>query len=345
MLDSTILSILYYYACSISLIVYNKWLFTSYDFHYPLFVTSFHFLCSFLALGCFSKLKFGCLPQIPKRTFLLSILPLGFVIGADISLSNLSYLFLDIPILEIVKSASPLWILLVAFITGAEQRNLRLVATILLIAIGLSLSVYADATVHPLGVVLCSIASILAAIRAVIIQILTQPSRLSTRFCSSPSPLSPLQILFFSSPVVLFVMAPASYLLEARRLVASPFALNPLTPSLLIAAGSILAVNLNLSELILIKATSAITTAVIAVAKILLVTACSALLFHTHLSLINALGMIVCLAGIVLYKNVRAASTERAAGYAGASAVDGDELEILVSAEKDYGATASGPRL
>jgi hypothetical protein len=60
-----------------------------------------------------------------------------------------------------------------------------------------------------------------------------------------------------------------------------------------VLAGAVLAVNLNLSEFVLLGRTSALTMNVAAVFKVLAVSGASAALFHNQLSELNVIGYVV----------------------------------------------------
>jgi len=55
---------------------------------------------------------------------------LGVLVGLDVSLSNESYLLVTIPFMEMVKSASPLWVLLLSLATRIEQPSWALAASV-----------------------------------------------------------------------------------------------------------------------------------------------------------------------------------------------------------------------
>jgi len=60
----------------------------------------------------------------------------GIVISGDLALSNESYLLLSIPVMEMIKSATPLWTLLISLLARIEQPSFLGTAAILLMTLG-----------------------------------------------------------------------------------------------------------------------------------------------------------------------------------------------------------------
>merc|ERR1711871_1201421 len=94
------LVVLYYYTASTGITLYNKWLFSVYDLHYPLLVTIFHQVV--VSLMCMAVVKWTNIPHPPvcSKEYWKYYVPLGAAIGSDIMLSNTSYLYLEVSFIE-----------------------------------------------------------------------------------------------------------------------------------------------------------------------------------------------------------------------------------------------------
>ena len=104
--------ILSWYCMSICITIFNKYLFTSYGLHFPLTVTSFHFLLKLV----FARVAMRCTGTPPlelcrSRRLLATIGANGFATAADVALSNQAFLFISVTYYTIVKSSVPVWIL------------------------------------------------------------------------------------------------------------------------------------------------------------------------------------------------------------------------------------------
>jgi hypothetical protein len=47
---------------------------------------------------------------LPNRSAIIRVIVLGLIVATDVSLSNLSYLYVTVSFMEMVKSSSPVWV-------------------------------------------------------------------------------------------------------------------------------------------------------------------------------------------------------------------------------------------
>ena len=102
-----------WYCISITITLYNKWLFSVYGLHFPLLVTSVHIAFKVPM----SRVLMHCLGMPPVRfwgwrVIVREVAPSGLAMTGDIALSNMSLLFTTVTYYTIVKSSVPLRTLL-----------------------------------------------------------------------------------------------------------------------------------------------------------------------------------------------------------------------------------------
>jgi drug/metabolite transporter (DMT)-like permease len=73
---------------------------------------------------------------LSQRDYVRRILPLGFCSAATLALGNIAYLYLDVGLLQMLKSCCPVFVMLVAIACRLERASISLVASILFIAAG-----------------------------------------------------------------------------------------------------------------------------------------------------------------------------------------------------------------
>ena len=146
-----------WYAFSISLTLYNKWLFAIFDFHFPLATTTIHFGLKMpladIGMRCFGvqRLKWpqcsllcgrGTLNAASRssRRLWLYVAAVGATTALDVALSNASFLYLSVAYYTIVKASVPLWILLFSVILGLVRLRIQTVLVLLLITAGIALA-------------------------------------------------------------------------------------------------------------------------------------------------------------------------------------------------------------
>lgn len=108
------------------------------------------------------------------KTYLSVSIPCGFVTAADVGLSNLSLVRISITFFTMIKSSSPIWVLLSAFIFGLEKITCTLVAVGVLIMLGEVLTAFGEVEFDTIGFVLCGAAAVCSGIRWTLVQFKVQ---------------------------------------------------------------------------------------------------------------------------------------------------------------------------
>lgn len=103
--------------------------------------------------SCCTALETGdrghaCLQTVSREDYLRRILPLGFCSAATLALGNIAYLYLDVGLLQMLKSCCPVFVLLVAIAFRLERCTLPLVASICFIAVGTATTAASGAQSH-----------------------------------------------------------------------------------------------------------------------------------------------------------------------------------------------------
>eukprot|EP00287_Rhodomonas_sp_CCMP768_P020361 CAMPEP_0202810958 /NCGR_PEP_ID=MMETSP1389-20130828/2953_1 /ASSEMBLY_ACC=CAM_ASM_000865 /TAXON_ID=302021 /ORGANISM="Rhodomonas sp., Strain CCMP768" /LENGTH=303 /DNA_ID=CAMNT_0049481987 /DNA_START=316 /DNA_END=1224 /DNA_ORIENTATION=- len=220
----------------------------------------------------------------------------GVFVGVDIALTNSSFLYVSIPFIEMVKSACPLWVLMLSLTLGIEKFSYSLIVIMITISGGLCLSVYGEAKFDMTGFVMCLTASVLAACRLVASHTLLHHA--------GDDRMDSMQMLAVMAPVSGTVMAVPALIMEVDEIRKSRFASDPQLQkdaTLAVLGGALLAVNLNLSEFVFLGRTSALTMNVAAIFKVLIVSIASTVMFDARVTALNATGYGVCMTGVMGY--------------------------------------------
>lgn len=219
----------FYFVTSIALTVFNKWLFaevpkdpnakkpllvSKFGFHYPLTVTCLHQLLVFVIVVAVSKWPAltSRIGEVEKSSSAFwTLVPIGALCGIDWGLSNTSLRSIPLSLYEMVKSSSPVVVLLFSFRFGMVRVTNSLACIILLISVGTFLSVsggdvsvFFSASFPLKGFIAVSVATLLSGTRVVLTQFALQKggldmilSSLQRKRSSTTSTLAP------SSPVTL----------------------------------------------------------------------------------------------------------------------------------------------
>lgn len=121
-------------------------------------------LLSFIVLNHFN--------QVPDIKYDLNTIICAIATGLEIGLSNFSLQTISISFYTMVKSGTPVFVLLFAFLTGLESPSWKLTAVIFIIVFGVLLMVLDDTTFSLTGYLEVQSATILAGLRWSLTQIL-----------------------------------------------------------------------------------------------------------------------------------------------------------------------------
>ncbi|KXT10570.1 hypothetical protein AC579_9180 [Pseudocercospora musae] len=366
-----------WYGFSISISVYNKWMFSAdmLDFHFPLFTTSLHMLVQFslasaviFFLPHFRPGRDGTKndaheyqrvgdesqhhqqqseelttkkPLMTKSFYLTRITPCGTATALDIGLGNFSLRFISLTFYTMCKSSVLAFVLLFAFIFRLESPTWRLSAIILFMTIGVILMVSGEATFNALGFILVMAASFCSGLRWSLTQIL---------LLRNPATSNPFSSIFFLTPsmfLVLFLLAlpieGVPSVLQGIRQLASDH--NPFLAAVILLFPGCLAFLMVAAEFALLKRTSVVTLSVCGIFKEVLTISAASVTFGDELSPINVSGLVVTIASIAAYNWLKYSKMQKEAkreaheiAEAESFGVEGMERRTRRSVDEDEGA-------
>jgi solute carrier family 35 protein C2 len=306
------LYIILFFLLSISLSVFNSYIFSKkqYDFNFPLFIASMHALLHFyisIVLSVF-LLDYGVpsneeaageieqQQQQQQRRRLYAAVACGVAAGLDIGISNYSLRIVSLSFYTMVKSSTPIFILIFSMVLGVEKLRLELVGIILLIGVGVFLTSWSETQFQVAPFLLVLSASLLSGVRWTLTQTLLKKS-----IRSAPSEGHPIRTMRRISPIVSATLFCCFLVIEgAVNLGRSPF-FSSLSAALqsvgIISCGAILSFCLIMAEFKLIAITSVVTLSVSGILKEILTISVSILLFHDKLHLVNIFGLVISIIG------------------------------------------------
>ncbi|KAK4498189.1 hypothetical protein PRZ48_010846 [Zasmidium cellare] len=329
-----------WYSFSISISVYNKWMFSkeNLDFHFPLFTTSVHMLVQFslasLVLWIFPRFRPSNAKEIeahhgyshvdgneddtvpleprPKKplmtkTFYLTrISPCGTATALDIGLGNFSLRFITLTFFTMCKSSVLAFVLLFAFLFKLEKPTWKLCAIILFMTVGVIMMVAGEAAFNALGFMLVMTASLCSGFRWSLTQILLLRNAATS---------NPFSSIFFLTPVMFAALLILALPIEGISNVIAAFgALSEdrglFVSIVLMLFPGILAFIMVAAEFALIKRTSVVTLSVCGIFKEVLTISAASLTFGDPLSPINISGLVVTIVSIAGYNWLKYSSME-----------------------------------
>ncbi|KAI0489822.1 triose-phosphate transporter family-domain-containing protein [Xylaria cf. heliscus] len=321
-INAALIALWYIFSLSISL--YNKWMFDSgqLNFPFPLFTTSMHMLVQFslasLVLYFIPSLRPNNAahnsdlgrsrhesepdrPIMTKLFYFTRIGPCGAATGLDIGLGNTSLKFITLTFYTMCKSSALAFVLIFAFLFRLETPTWRLVAIIATMTAGVIMMVAGEVEFHLGGFVLIISAAFFSGFRWGLTQIL---------LLRHPATSNPFSSIFFLTPIMF-----ATLLLIAVPVEGFPnfwAGIKTLSeewgilkaPLLLLFPGTI-AFLMTASEFALLQRSSVVTLSIAGIFKEVVTIIVAALVFDDKLTPINISGLLVTLIAIISYNYIK----------------------------------------
>ncbi|KAF2088637.1 TPT-domain-containing protein [Saccharata proteae CBS 121410] len=324
-----------WYLFSISISIYNKWMFAKSDekrknlnFPYPLFTTCLHMVVQFTlaSLVLFFLPQFrprhdslnphhapgqsspprqenvdSSKPLMTKFFYLTRIGPCGAATGLDIGLGNMSLKFISLTFFTMCKSSVLGFVLIFAFLFRLEKPSWKLGGIIVFMTIGVVMMVAGETAFNVLGFILIMSSALSSGFRWSLTQIL---------LLRNPATSNPFSSIFFLAPVMflsLLVIAlpvegPVQLIQGLKDLTA---ARGNVMGILILLFPGCLAFLMTASEFALLKRTSVVTLSVCGIFKEIITISAASIVFDDRLTTINLSGLIVTIGSIAAYNYIK----------------------------------------
>lgn len=281
-------------ALSSSVIVFNKWILDTKKFHFPIFLTTWHLVfatCMTQFLARFTTIL-DSRKKVPMtgRVYLRAIVPIGVFFSLSLICGNQTYLYLSVAFIQMLKATTPVAVLLATWALGVAPPNMKTLGNVSFIVIGVVIASLGEIKFVMIGFLFQCGGIIFEAIRLVMVQRLLS---------SAEFKMDPLVSLYYFAPacaimngfICLFTEFPRMQMDDIHRV-----------GSFTLLCNALIAFLLNVSVVFLIGKTSSLVLTLSGVLKDILLVFASMFLFGDPVTLIQAFGYGIALAGLVYYK-------------------------------------------
>ncbi|KAI5451629.1 hypothetical protein NCC49_001610 [Naganishia albida] len=278
-------------SCSISVILYNKYVYSNLDFPYPVFLTTYHL--AFASLGTRILQRTTTLVDgakdinMTRDQWMRTILPIGALFSGSLILSNFAYLSLSVSFIQMLKAFTPVAILLISFAFRIQEANRRLMLIVCMISFGCAMAAYGELHFEMVGFIAQCAAVGFEASRLVMIQILLHGMKMD-----------PIVSLHYYAPVCAVINA---FIIPFTEGLAPFYELGKLGPFVMFTNAGI-AFALNVSAVFLISVGSGLILTLAGVFKDILLISGSVLMFGSSITATQVFGYSVALGGLILFK-------------------------------------------
>ncbi|KAF8187014.1 hypothetical protein K438DRAFT_1973195 [Mycena galopus ATCC 62051] len=266
-------------AFSISVILYNNYLYHDLKFQYPVFLVTCHLIFATIGTRVLQRttnLLDGTKDiSMNKNMFLKSILPIALLFSGSLVLSNLAYLYISISYILVLKAFNPVAVLLISWAFRTAEPNRRLAFIVCIISFGVALTFSGEFHFQLIGFLIQAAAVVFEASRLVMIEILLHGMKMD-----------PLVSLHYFAPVCVLVnlmILPFTEGMEPFRHLAR---LGPLV----LVSNAFMGFLLNVAAVFLVGVGSGLILTFAGVLKDILLVAASVAIFSATLTPLQVLG-------------------------------------------------------
>ncbi|PHH63760.1 hypothetical protein CDD81_5525 [Ophiocordyceps australis] len=314
-------------------ILFNKWILDTAGFRYPILLTCWHLVFSTLATQLLARtttlLDSRHKLPITPRLYLRTICPIGLFYSGSLVCSNLVYLYLSVAFIQMLKSAAPVAVLFASWAWRVANPSLPALLNICVIVAGVALASVGEIHFSLVGFVYQLGGILFEAVRIVMIQVMLSGERLR---------MDPLVGLYYYAPVCAVMNLIVAMFAEVPR-----FQLQHLTNVgfSLLFLNALIAFLLNVASVFLIGKTSGLVMTLTGIFKNILLIVVSIFIWNTPISLLQAVGYSIALAGLIYYSvgydqlalaaQATVAWTTATLGFASSSASSNSSSSVLLA--------------
>jgi len=314
--------------CNVALSFTNKFLFKYQGFKFPFFII---FLGTFSTMIGTGIIAWRTVDRLQYRLALANwrtLTALGLIHALDVGLENLSLVYINITMNQVIKSTMPAFTILLSWWFEGKTYGLRLILATAMTVVGAVMLVYNNPQVADdgiVGVIAASVSTICASIATILIGLLLQREKMNASLIAASSSLPGVLLLLV---VVGTFEFPA---LTAMKHVKW----NETYVTLCVIFITVMALLYNLSRYYLVKFTEAHYSVIAGSVKVAVIVFLSMLVFGDHYDFTarNYVGAILALVGFVAYsleqcrvmRHQRLVTVVRATAGAGGGDADNDD--------------------
>jgi drug/metabolite transporter (DMT)-like permease len=224
------------------------------------------------------------------RRYTRAILPIGVFFSLSLICGNIAYLYLSVAFIQMLKATTPVAVLLATWAFGLAKPEMRTLANVSVIVLGVVLASFGEIRFVLTGVLFQIGGIVFEAVRLVMVQ------RLLT---SADSKMDPLVSLYYFAPVCTLMNGLVALVWEVPKLhMAEVHAVG----YHIFLANALVAFALNVSVVFLIGRTSSLVLTLCGVLKDILLVIASVLIWGTVVTPLQIFGYVLALGGLIYYK-------------------------------------------
>mmetsp|Transcript_5523 Transcript_5523/g.9054 ORF Transcript_5523/g.9054 Transcript_5523/m.9054 type:complete len:387 (+) Transcript_5523:214-1374(+) len=282
-----------YLLVGLALILLNKWILKDVHFPYPIFLSGLGVMAS--AIFAWTLVILGYVELVNKeavagKLWYQRVLPVGLAHAGTLSLGNMAYLLLDVGFIQMLKSFTPVIIIMVCYMANIDSPTIPVIYCVVVIAIGVAITTSFVPKFHLLGLFVMFLSQLTEAVRLVFTQFFLQ--KLKFGIVESQCVLAPASAFWLIVASVLFEF-PAMYQFGAWRIFFDNIHL--------FVVASMMGVTVNFLAYMVIQAAGSLMVKMLGTVRSIFTISIGVVFFHEIFTVKEILGYGIALIGFIGY--------------------------------------------
>jgi len=278
-----------------ALILLNKFILQDLEFPYPMFLSGLGVLVSGLVAQLLVRLGYVQLSPTRREAvegalWYRRVLPVGLAHAGTLAFGNTVYLFLGVGFIQMLKSFTPVIIMLTAYVAKIESPSRPTVVSIMIISLGTAMTCSFTPQLSIVGLAVMFAAEATEAIRLVLTQFLLQNLKFGV-----------VEGQYVLAPASAFWLFLASFCYEVPHMIENKAFHTILNNPFTFIAASTMGLGVNFLTYFVIQATSSLTMKVLGTVRNIFTIVIGVILYSETVALNEGFGYSVALLGFVGY--------------------------------------------
>ncbi|KAJ5918834.1 sugar phosphate/phosphate translocator [Penicillium verhagenii] len=279
---------------SSSVILFNKYLLDYANFRFPIVLTTWHLTFATIMTQILARtttvLDGRKSVKMTGRVYLRAIVPIGLMFSLSLICGNMTYLYLSVAFIQMLKATTPVAVLIATWGMGMAPVNYKTLMNVSIIVVGVVIASFGEIKFVMVGFLFQLGGIVFEATRLVMVQRLLS---------SAEFKMDPMVSLYYFAPICAVMNGSVALFLEFPHLTMDHIYNVGIW---VLVANAMIAFLLNVSVVFLIGKTSSLVMTLCGVLKDILLVAASMMLWNTPVSPLQFFGYSVALIGLVYYK-------------------------------------------
>lgn len=286
--------VIFWISLSGGVILFNKWILSTLKFKYPILLTAWHLTFSTIMTQILARtttlLDGRKKVKMTGRVYLRAIVPIGLAFSLSLMCGNMTYLYLSVSFIQMLKATMPVAVLITSWVLRVEEVNFMKLFNVSFIVLGVVIASFGEIDFVLAGFLYQLAGLIFEALRINLVQTLLNGAEYK---------MDPLVSLYYFAPVCAVMNTIVALFLEVPQVTMEEF--NAVGIPIFIANAGC-AFLLNVAVVFLIGKTSGLVLTLCGVLKDILLVIASVLIWGTMISNLQMFGYSIALLGMLWFK-------------------------------------------